>query len=256
MKKIFCDKNRKTYHGVDAEKLFSEKNDNKFFSDGGVIKVDLERWSEAQFYERKTWMEDFLSHNDDRNFDHSSRFDNYEILNEISQDIHSILEIGCGPFTNIRTFYKKIPNLEKITLVDPLIDQYVNHPNCFYKNKKIDQYPTFLLSIPFESFETEDKFDLIIMNNVLEHCFDVKIIFEKIKKILKRDGILIFSDVFYTPKTIKDGMNFYDAGHPIRLPEEIMNIFLSEFEVKFDRNFEKLYNQEWRNDKYFIGTKK
>jgi hypothetical protein len=47
----------------------------------------------------------------------------------------------------------------------------------------------------------------------------------------------------------------YDTGHPIKLSEDFMNIFLSKFEVLYERDLEKLYDQDWRLDKYFIGRK-
>ena len=34
-----------------------------------------------------------------------------------------------------------------------------------------------------------------------------------------------------------------------------MNKFLSKFETLYEKNIDKLYGQDWRHDKYFIGQK-
>jgi hypothetical protein len=95
------------------------------------------------------------------------------------------------------------------------------------------------------------------MNNVLEHCFDINLIFTKIISILEENGIFIFSDVYFSKSDIvKLCENTYDAGHPLRISKDTLESFLNNNFIRlYEQNFTGLYNQSWRNDKYFIGKK-
>jgi SAM-dependent methyltransferase len=254
---IFIDKEINVIQGQAADLRIQEKNDSKYIENDAILRVDRERWLDAQYYERKTWMQLGQSLSDDRNFEHSERFDNYSKLEDNKTLIKRVIELGCGPFTNLRTMYKLLPSLEEVHLLDPLLNDYLNHPNCFYKNKNFSGYKTVTHSCPIEEFNNNGlKFDLVVMNNVLEHCYDVNIIFEKIHDIVENGGIFIFSDVYFKKEDVFRMVHtIYDAGHPIKLSEEFMNTFLSRFESLYERDIEKLYDQDWRFDKYFIGRK-
>jgi 2-polyprenyl-3-methyl-5-hydroxy-6-metoxy-1,4-benzoquinol methylase len=256
IEKLFIDKEIFVLKGIEAENNIREKNDSKYIENDAILKVDKERWLDAQYYEKKTWMELNRYATDDRNNEHFQRFDGYLKLKENNKPIKRVIELGCGPFTNLRTLYTLLPNLEEIHLLDPLLNDYLNHPNCYYKNNIFKEYKTFTHSFPIEEFDTDLKFDLIVMNNVLEHCYDVTIIFEKIYNMLNENGIFIFSDVFFKSEDVHRMVHIiYDSGHPIKLSEEYMISFLSKFETLYEKTLEKLYGQEWRLDKYFIGKK-
>lgn len=260
MEKIFIDKELNIFYGLEAEKLINEKNDSKYIVDDAIMFVDKERWQEAQHYEKKTWMVSNPHISDDRNNEHFSRFNSYEqvISHQKNHKIKRVIELGCGPFTNLRTMIGLLPDVSEIHLLDPLLNDYLNHPNCFYKNKKIGNLDVTLHSIPIEEFSSSNlKYDMVIMNNVLEHCYDINKIFEIILNILSSDGLFVFSDVYFT----KDDTSImvkqiYDTGHPLKLSEKYMKEFLSNFKPIFERDFNGLYGQNWRNDKYFIGYKK
>jgi SAM-dependent methyltransferase len=265
MNKLFIDKEINVFYSGEADKRLKEKNDLKYFDENfhGIHKVDIERWQEAQFYEKKTWMNKGIFISDDRNHDHLKRFNDYiELQNHFfkhKKNDFSIIELGCGPFTNIRLLLEKFKyfNFEKISLLDPLISEYLEHPNCFYKNKKVYEKEATIHCSSIEDFVTEEKYDLLLITNVLEHCYDIDKIFTKIIDLLKKDGILIFSDVFFKGvDALQLAEKIYDAGHPLKLSEDKMKIFLSNFEPLLDNEFKALYEQEWRNDKYFIGIKK
>jgi SAM-dependent methyltransferase len=265
MDKFFIDKEINVYRADQADRLLKDKNDIKYYDEKfqGIHKVDLDRWKDAQYYEKKTWMKDNLFKSDDRNDEHLIRFNFYKELREhfIEKSLNNFnfIELGCGPFTNTKLFLDKFQsfNFEKVSLLDPLAADYLNHPNCFYKNKKINGKEVDLYSVAIEQFETEEKYDVLLITNVLEHCYDIDIIFDKIFNLLKKDGILIFSDVFFKGSSAKYlAEKTYDAGHPLKLSETKMKFFLKKFEPIFSKNFERLYGQSWRNDKYFIGFKK
>lgn len=260
MKKIFITENAETFLDEIAAPMLKDKNDLEFFDheNNGIHKVSEQRWKIAQKYEKTGWMERDPNANDDRNFDHFERFD---FLNSIKDQLFqkkSIIELGCGPFTNLRLFSNMLNNPE-ITLLDPLVNDYVNLKNCSYNTGSLNGFHTNLVCSSIEEFDLNkdnisNKFDIVVMVNVIEHCFDVDIIFDKIIEILNDDGIFIFSDVYFN--NVYDlASQLYDAGHPIRLSEQKLNKFLQKFKFVFDKRFHQLYGQEWRNDIYFIGRK-
>jgi SAM-dependent methyltransferase len=256
MKKLFIDKEINVTEGHFAESKIQEKNDSKYIQNDSILKVDLERWQDAQHYEKKTWMQQCLYFSDDRNYEHFSKFEGYNTLSSNNTSIKRIIELGCGPFTNIRTLENVLTNVEEVHLLDPLLNDYLSHPNCHYKSGKLLNFKTTLHSLPIEQFNTDLKYDLVLMNNVLEHCYDVTIIFDKIYSLLRDGGIFVFSDVYFLKQDVHRMVyEIYDAGHPIKLSEEYMNEFLSKFETLYQKDFHKLYDQDWRHDKYFIGRK-
>lgn len=259
MKKMFIDKELNIFYDDVAKELIDKKNDSIFLNDESIVLVSEERWLEAQNYERKTWMVSNKHISDDRNYEHYNRFNSYnELVNyQKNNKIETVIELGCGPFTNLRTILNKLPNLIRIDLLDPLLNDYLDHPNCFYKNKKVLGFDTYTHSTPIEKFTPEIKYDLIIMNNVLEHCYDISKIFGVIQNSLKPGGLFVFSDVYFTGDDAKKMVTeIYDAGHPIKISKKILDNFLENYEILYEKDFEKLYGQHWRNDKYFIGVKK
>jgi SAM-dependent methyltransferase len=253
MKKIFIDEEIRVFENENAVNKLTQINDSKFYNEieKGVHKVDKERWLSAQKYEKKTWMGNLMI-KDDRNYEHLDRFEQLSSVVGMF-DNPKVIELGCGPFTNVRLM-TDILNPSEITLLDPLINEYVNHPNCYYKNHSLNQVPVKTVNSPIESFTTEEKYDIVIMINVIEHCYDVNLIFDVIQNTLKNGGVFIFSDVYF--EEIKERLqNTYDAGHPIRMSKEKINSFISKFKNIFEKRYNGLYNQDWRNDLYFIGVK-
>lgn len=253
MKKLFVDEEIRVLYDKSAEENLIKTNDLNFFnqSEEGIHKVSEERWKLAQKYEKKTWMGN-RGANDDRNLEHLQRF---ETLNSIKEsEIKEIIELGCGPFTNMRLI-SDIIKPEKITLLDPLISDYLNHPNCTYKKGVLNGYDVDLIPSSIENAVITSTFDAVVMINVIEHCFDVDSIFSKINSILKKGGYFIFSDVYFDDVKLL-ATNIYDAGHPLRLSKNKLEELLESFEVVYEKRFNGLYSQEWRNDIYFIGKKK
>ena len=112
--KEYIDKEINIYTGSQAEMLISQKNDSKYIENDSILKVDKERWLEAQYYERKTWMQLGMHLSDDRNYEHFQRFNGYEALLQNEETIKTAIELGCGPFTNLRTISPKLKNLTEV----------------------------------------------------------------------------------------------------------------------------------------------
>jgi len=255
MRPIFIDQNIHISTDNNARILLNTKNDKRFLDNNEIIQTSIERWTEAQKYEYKTWMINGLKQSDDRNHDHSIFFNNYNSVP--FANIKNFIELGCGPFTNTRLILNRLLKDCDISLLDPLIDQYLSHPNCSYKNNLMNNKHIKTICSPIEKYHHIDKFDCILMNNVLEHCFDIKLIFEKIISMLEPKGILIFSDVYFSKTNIIKLCEYtYDSGHPIRISKDTLESFLqTNFITLYEKNLTGLYNQPWRNDKYFIGQK-
>ncbi len=265
---VFISKDRTFITGEEARMRIAEKNDRKYFKqDMGVVEVDKDRWREAQHFEEKTWMTDNRSAKEDSNTAYIRHFDSYEPIAGLH--FKNAIELGCGPFTNIRHI-AAVADIERIHLLDPLIESYVRHPNCSYaeghfrirKGLGSRKQPVITHASSIEEFETDERFDLVVMINVIEHCFDLEKIFEQIKRMLVPGGYFVFYDKYFTSKEINENMEKkFDAGHPLRVNGELLERFLKE---NFDADLHKLrkINYEKRGmsitytNLYFIGRKR
>lgn len=249
MKAKYVDANIIVHEGKEAEKLLLEHNDSKFLSDGGIVQISNERWKEAQSYEHRTWMIQGLGATDDHNKENIEQFDHFKVLNE--NVFSRAIELGCGPFTNIY-WLEKLLEIKTITVLDPLLNEYLKHPkNRIQLNWK-------RIQSPIESFNIDIPYDLIVMINVLEHCFDIPVIFSKILQMIEPNGIFVFGDIHFDSHTIEEmSLNAYNAGHPIRIETENLYDFLGN-------NFKPLYRKEFvtkiagrdATEIYFIGEKR
>ena len=254
MKKIYVNKEIEIFDGADAEVMFSNKNDVANFKETiGINCVDKNRWKEAQYYEKKTWCESNGKYcMDDRNNVHFINFDSYKILPSIVKNDCNVIELGCGPYTNLRSILPILrKNIINLDLLDPLTNDYIlTSPNCSYKSGTLNFTKVKTYPYAIEEFKPERTYDLVVMINVLEHCYDVDKIFEKIQDMLNPGGIFVFGDRFYADNVIKDLVeNVYDAGHPIRLSTGYIQKKLENFDVLYSNDVEDEYNSI---DKYCI----
>lgn len=224
--------------GKDAEQALKDTSDAAFWSEeDGITKVTEERWEKAQQYERDCWMKHARTSKNDRNSEHKASFDGYSVL---PSNLGNAVEIGCGPFTQLNTILSTGRTASNVTLVDPLLNDYLQHPNCTYLSGKLWGIPTRRLAMPAEQFEANSEFDLAVCINVLEHVRDANEILDNLHACLKPGGWLVFHDRSWDHIDIT---KIYDQGHPIRLKKTVLEAFLSRFEQRF------------RNGEYFIGVK-
>lgn len=292
MDEVYIDKNINILTGDQAKKALKKENDALYVSDGdGVVRVPLERWKIAQYAEKNHWMKRGIKSIEDRNFHHEIRFDNYKCLSGFK--FSKAIELGCGPFTNLRIIGRKV-EIEKCTLLDPLINDYLSHPNCTYVNNKLllakhlsektlinmalGKYITKLYNIarkyinpsidvdkliacPVEQMPTDQKYDLVCIINVLEHCYDVNLVFENIMKIMNKEAIFIFHDRYYSHNEVKDSLQLqYDAAHPLKVERKLVDAFLeAHFNTLFKNITHNTVTADGINDGvaydevYFIG---
>ncbi|MCX5704349.1 MAG: methyltransferase domain-containing protein [Candidatus Omnitrophica bacterium] len=99
-------------------------------------------------------------------------------------DSSTILDFGCGDgrvTKDILTRAKKVVAIDISEKAIEVAKKFNNHPNIKYINTTI------------EDFSSEEKFDAVIMFEIIEHIYDPKSIFHKAKNLLKEDGVIILS---------------------------------------------------------------
>jgi len=235
---LFIDSPVNVLTGDAARVKLATTNDAAYLTEGkGVLSVPLERWQAAQAYERATWLTHGLMLTEDRNAEHAAMFDGYKALPD---DLGSIVELGCGPFTNMRYILPERKHTFAV-LADPLANAYrANHPNCTYKDGKLEGFGVSIVTSSIEEYRTIWMFHAIIMINVLSHCVDARKVFAWIDDHIAPDGYL----VFHEPARDIDVHSHFDAGHPLSYTQSVIDEFLEG------------YAQVYKNGDYFIGRKK
>ncbi len=184
----YVDENTGVLRGEEAERAIRERSDARFLSEEGIVRVPAERWKTAQQFERTGWMEKWHGASDDRNLQHAEEFEGYGAI--AGERFERAMELGCGPFTNLRIIADFV-SIGRVSLLDPLIESYLTLPNCRYAKGTLRAHsgdPVLpveeMLACPIEKMPVEGRgYDLVVMMNVIEHCFDVHLIFEKILAI-------------------------------------------------------------------------
>jgi SAM-dependent methyltransferase len=256
----------------------------------GILRVDRARWQEAQRYERRTWLEQGRRARTDRNEHHRERFANYAPLR--GRAFERGIELGCGPFTNMRLILEHC-DIKEVVLLDPLIQDYLAHPFCQYQSGHMSGVlncvpalrelrhpirflrntrnayhvgglrgrPVILEASMIETYETDLRFDLVVMINVLQHCQDAEAVLHKVLEIILPRGIFVFGDAVYDAEEIQRlAPVLYDAGHPLKIVDAVADDFLAHnFEPLMQANY--LVEHDFRGvhlrhyDRYFVGQR-
>ena len=233
---LFIDSPINVLRGDAARVALAQTNDAAYYTEGkGVLSVPLERWQAAQAYERFTWLNQGLMLTEDRNSEHAAMFDGYKAL---PQELGDVIELGCGPFTNlVHILQTRIAT--SVTLLDPLLGWYLDHPHCAY-NGQFCGYDAHKWAASIEEYEPDFRFDTVAIINVLSHCQNAQSVFHWINAHIHNDGTL----VFHEPARDIDPTQFYDAGHPLSYTQAVIDEFLEG------------YTPVYKNGDYFIGRKK
>lgn len=236
----YVDKAFTTITGDAARSLVEQRNDAQFLSAGrGVVSVPEARWREAQEAERHGWMQLWRNETEDRNSVHAVMFDNYLPLQ--GERFGHAIELGCGPFTNTRLI-GRVAEIDAVTLLDPLAQDYLAHPHCAYKDRILlftpqrFVYVDRLIASAIEDFTVDAAFDLVTLINVIEHCRDFDLVIEKIWAMLPPGGVFVFHDHYYRHADVVAALrNHFDAAHPLRVDRNAIDQFLGRFEMIFRR---------------------
>ena len=98
----------------------------------------------------------------------------------------NVLELCPGTGTNAQFLLNN--DIKKITLVDYNSESIKSCKKKFLNKKKVK-----IIYENIYKFSTKEKFDYIIIENALSNLDDPFVILEKVSKMLKKDGHLIFS---------------------------------------------------------------
>lgn len=97
---------------------------------------------------------------------------------EFSTTKGSVLDIGCGVGEVIDVFKDNEWDCHAIEFNPGAVE--------WLKNKKIN-----VSTVPFDNYESEIKFDVIMAWGVVEHVLNPKLFLNKVNKLLKSDGIFV-----------------------------------------------------------------
>lgn len=147
------------------------------------------KWEIAQRAELQ-WWKNYLKDKDTVEYLNWKK--NYwnDLLSKISDVVKLkegdvVLDAGCGPagvFIVLAQY--------KVDAVDPLVDEYEKNLKHFKKAS----YPFARFhSLPFENFETQNKYDAVFCMNAINHVSDLKKSFDKLISPIKKDGLLIIT---------------------------------------------------------------
>lgn len=235
-----------------------------------VKKVDNERWKQAQKFELK-FARQTIESDDDWNRWWYEKFEQYSNLK--NKHFNNVLEVGCGPHTNIRYILPKI-TFDKLWLEDPLIQYYItynlNKPNSFinYLNKKFKKrsenylvkiFSDLNIKVDLSSSKLENlpykdhQMDLVICINVLDHVNNYEQCMQEIFRVLNNGGLLILGqdlsnqeDLMHCPES------YADIGHPIKVDHLLIE---QTFAGKYHKIFEKILpRDEGRNPNAHYAT--
>ena len=258
----FIDRNWQFIKGDQARPLVEKFSDRPYLQgDRGIVRVPRDRWHVAQDAEANAWMNLWQGNVQDRNLDHFIMFDKYKPLADRRYD-HAI-ELGCGPFSNL-SFVGMACQVARCSLLDPLIQSYVSHPNCTYRgshlvNNVVGEAPQIpiveRIASPIEDMPTDRRYDLVVMINVIEHCFDVDLIFDRIATILAPGGMFCFHDKYFSTEEIEHDLTYtYDAGHPLKVEMNALEAFLTrDYVPRFRRT---ISTEPGYDSLYFIGERR
>jgi SAM-dependent methyltransferase len=192
-------------------------------------KCDADSWNNAQNAEFSLWGGFNVGDGDDWSEFWKINFDNYDAIN--GKFFKDVIEVGCGPYgRNIRKISTLI-TYENLHVLDPLLDKY-----CKNKKSGIHNFITTnnvkTYSFGLEKLSVENSFDLIICNNVLDHCYDADLCLENMYNALRPNGILIFGN---DTKDINDAAIARDTMHPLMIEIDYIKNYSSKYKILFEK---------------------
>ena len=241
----FVDSNVVVTTGPAAETMLMLKRDTP------TLSCSRERWEEAQRYERRTWLELHREMSDDRNEFHAAAMGGYEALRGCGA--RSLLEVGCGPFTNARLILPVLGGVESVRLADPLIVEYMSHPHCPYAQGGVlsgSRLSAKTLSECVDGYQ----YDVIVSINVAEHCDEFSL--EWILDLCFPGGHVVVGERCYSDWRVAEHCRtHYDAGHPLRLCDSHWAKFAESVDIKHEARRDG-EDGGFSSLRYLIGRKK
>ena len=211
-----------------------------------------DRWLLAQEYEKSWWDKrsnaiDFVFY---KNFAQ-------ELLDfgrdELTiKDDTAILEVGSGA-GGILTY---LTDSKYRYAIDPLEDYYSSVE--IFSNQRDPSVKYFTAKgehLPFE----DNKFDLVIMDNVLDHCDSPPKVMTEIKRVIKEKGTIYFKQNTYNiwGKSVRFIMERFliDKGHPYTFTKKDLKTLLEKNEFTIIKRARNGYFPTWKKELSSPGAK-
>lgn len=218
-----------------------------------VRHVSRERWREAQEWELEFWKGAQRKHGwkrfvwpvaapalralnwsrawgDDWNQWWRDQLDGYSFL---PSDLGDCVELGCGPYTNIRLVLEG-RTANRVVCSDPLVRSYLEFRGRWLARAhdtglvEVDDHPIEQSPFPAESF------DLVVMINVLDHVQDADACMDKAISLVRPGGSFVLGQDLSNADDVEH--HPYDVGHPIRLRREDLEPYLEPLETLHRRD--------------------
>jgi len=203
-----------------------------------------QRWRKAQVYE-KQWWEGRMEALD------LGYYQAYadELRRELTGLIvitkqTAVLEIGSGP-AGILTHL----DCERKCAIDPLENFYAAVPKfAGFRDRRVRYYAGQAEALPFE----DNTFDLIINDNVLDHCENPQRVLQEMHRVLKTNGRVYFRMVTYHAwgKFVRVLLERFqiDHGHPYTFSKTDLISAFQKAGFQILKTMSKGYLKSWLTD--------
>jgi len=210
------------------------------------------RWTLAQKYEKDWWdkRSDLVDFEFYKNFAGELLEFGKEYLKITNETV--ILEVGSGA-GGIVTFLTESKNRYAI---DPLENFYATIPKFVNQRDQQIKY----LTAKGEDLPFEDKmFDLIIMDNVLDHCDNPWKVMAEVQRVIKDEGLIYFKQNTYHlwGQFVRYLMEklLIDKGHPFTFSKKDLLQIVKLNELKLIKAKRAGYYSTWGKELLSTGIK-
>lgn len=205
----------------------------------------MSRWNLAQDYERNWWEK----RSETIDFDFYKSFAEelvyYTDTHFTIKDDSKILECGSGA-GGILTY---LTSSNKRYAFDPL-ENFYSSIQSFKKQR--DSRVKYITARGEEIPFPDKTFDMIIMDNVLDHCEKPDEVISEIKRVLADNGIVYFKQNTYHlwGKLIRKVMEFFliDKGHPHTFTKNVLNNLFKRYKFSIIKDSRSGYYNTWKRE--------
>ena len=243
-----------------------------------IMTVPEERWSNAQEFERDIWVKsnqrncylklllkfaravrkptmllNYLKYRDffcgdDWNYWWMREFESYR---KLPRSAERALEVGCGPYTNIRLISQKC-KIKEIYCCDPLIYTYTTF-KLTWLSAKFSRNRIKVFDYKCEKMKFgDDYFDLVICINVLDHVQNAEKCLKEMLRMTQKGGVIVLGQDLSDEEDLSNKMVRDDVGHPIKIHHTTLDAFFDSTCVPLLRKV--LPRDEGRNPPAHYGT--
>ncbi len=216
------------------------------------------RWKQAQSYEKNFWKSTAEKLGEDK----SSKLSWYRwraknLKNNLEKAFSgdapdlkgaNVIEVGSGPVGLVSA----LEAAEKIA-IDPLCDFFSSQPSLIEcRGEDVKYLQGKGEELPFE----DGHFDLVVIENVIDHTESAHEVMDELNRVLKDDGILYLTVNLHPPwgyvlHEIVSKLRI-DKGHPYTFTISKIRKFLAShgFDVCYDewQDYKECRDQDWKSN--------